>query len=102
MRKALLWPIIPVFAVVSVPIAAQVPDEILFSTKMGEVRFAHDAHLQSLDCATCHHTGENVVCRSCHGQDADLPRLADALHTQCKGCHKEHGVPTGCRDCHRK
>ena len=103
MAKKLLWPaVVLVFTLISVSLAAQGPEELIFQTKMGEVSFAHKAHLQKIECATCHHTGENFSCSTCHGQDADIPRLTDALHMQCKGCHKESGLPTGCRDCHKK
>ncbi len=103
MYKRLLWSALLVFAMVSVASGtAQAPEKLIFATGFGEVAFDHGAHQQRLVCTTCHHTGESVACATCHGEELDIPRITDSMHMQCKGCHKESGGPTNCRDCHKK
>ncbi len=79
------------------------PAEIKYPSKMGTVTFDHTTHQTSVDCATCHHTGEYVSCKSCHGVDAKAPKAKMAFHKQCKSCHKEQKQgPTKCKECHVK
>ena len=82
--------------------------------------FDHDTHnemAQIDDCAVCHHVWENgkIVedessedspCSECHGLTAtpenSMP-LANAFHTQCRGCHVATGKgPLLCGECHKK
>lgn len=78
------------------------PDEIKMPAKMGEVTFPHADHQKIVsDCTECHHKGlDEAKCSSCHGADPAAPKAKDAFHKQCKGCHKDQGGPTGCKDCH--
>ena len=82
--------------------------------------FDHDAHNDAAgldDCAVCHHVWENgkivpdessedTPCSDCHGLTAgpDNPMpLANAFHTQCRGCHVKQGKgPLLCGECHKK
>ena len=67
----------------------------------------HDHQARIGDCQVCHHkdkAGETPrACKSCHGDKADgaKPKMKDAMHKRCKGCHKKekHG-PTKCKGCH--
>jgi len=77
-----------------------------------------------LDCIDCHHqyvkaedgkvlylrkdnsTGEKpIACRECHkvekaeGDNPEQPKLADAFHTRCAGCHDDAGHGPGTKDC---
>jgi hypothetical protein len=79
----------------------------LDKAKMGVVTFDHAAHqgLAKTECKTCHHTGGYEKCDSCHGAKADGAKLKykDAIHKNCKGCHKEKKKgPTKCKECHVK
>lgn len=81
------------------------PEEVVFSTRMGDVTFTHAAHQDELkiECATCHHAGlETPKCRACHGVQSDAPKSKDAFHTLCRSCHEDKGGPTVCSDCHKK
>jgi hypothetical protein len=62
-------------------------------------------------CAGCHHrspVGQRPpACRSCHGETAaattgtqDRPRLLNAYHRQCIGCHQKMGIRDDCTTCH--
>ena len=88
-------------AVGAAAVFAAGPSEVTLSAKMGDVTFPHDAHQEIVsDCTTCHHTGlSEPNCHSCHGVDDAAPKTKDAFHKSCKGCHKEQGGPTGCKDC---
>jgi len=83
------------------------PAEIkLEGGKMGAITFPHAAHQGKVDdCTKCHHKGvegDKLACSSCHGVDAAAPKAKDAFHDQCKGCHKDMGGPTKCKECHVK
>lgn len=79
------------------------PPEVTYSPKMGTVTFDHTKHQSTVDCATCHHTGEYISCKSCHGVKSEAPKAKNAFHKQCKNCHKEQKVgPTKCKECHIK
>jgi len=104
------------------------PDKavITLTPKFGPVTFSHQRHseLESVDCATCHHTlesdGEPIQsCYNCHqarhysiartrqtgsetaqadNSEPQLPDAQQAFHTLCTGCHKqrrEQQLPTG-------
>jgi hypothetical protein len=71
------------------------------------VTFSHGMHaLVADDCASCHHHSEpdqTPSCKECHGSRPNIPKLKDAYHGQCMGCHKEMGMgPTSCAECHTK
>nr|HID59662.1 cytochrome C [Desulfobacterales bacterium] len=87
------------------------PVRIMFKTKAGKVQFDHKAHLDErgygFDCADCHHNLEQgetspPACGECHGDEGnDIPKLEDALHMQCRGCHEENDSgPVDCSSCH--
>ena len=82
------------------------PAEVKLEAKMGTVTFPHAEHQGFIsDCKTCHHTGGYEACDSCHGDAADgaKPKYKDAIHNNCKGCHKEMKKgPTKCGGCHVK
>ncbi|MDP8222012.1 MAG: cytochrome c3 family protein [Candidatus Lernaella stagnicola] len=72
----------------------------------GGLDFTHKKHNDYAggNCKTCHHTGENTACHTCHdatGSKAGGINTKTAFHKQCKDCHKKMGKgPTGCKDCH--
>jgi hypothetical protein len=73
--------------------------------KNGVVTFHHADHQAKIDCKSCHHTGGFEKCDSCHGKkkDGKKPKYKDAMHKDCKGCHKaEKKGPTKCSGCHKK
>ncbi|HKJ05593.1 MAG TPA: cytochrome c3 family protein [Geopsychrobacteraceae bacterium] len=72
--------------------------------KMGTVAFPHAAHQAKVtDCTSCHHSGtDSPKCTTCHGVDSAAPKAKKAFHDQCKGCHKDMGGPTKCKECHVK
>ncbi len=81
-------------------------DELfLFTARMGNVTFNHEAH--SLDPAY----GINGKCVTCHGENGFPRRFDDTVtlqkmaHEICKECHKNSGnenAPKQCRQCHIK
>jgi hypothetical protein len=108
-----------------------------YKHKKGLVTFTHKKHVTDykLACGECHHDdkgkplnnlkeGDNVQpCIECHKKPGELKGKkakglskkellayqANAVHENCKGCHKkynkEHGTkdaPTKCKDCHPK
>ena len=78
-----------------------IPTVVEYPTKMGKVTFDHNKHQQVDDCSSCHHTGDNTQCKSCHGTDKKIPSAKTAFHNQCKGCHSESKLgPTSCKGCH--
>ncbi len=68
---------------------SQGPEEIKYPVKMGTVSFNHAGHQQTIDCASCHHTGDYISCKNCHGVKTGIPTAKNAFHDQCKSCHKE-------------
>jgi len=80
------------------------PAEIKMSAKMGDITFTHAQHQSRIsECTECHHKGLEIPkCNGCHGVDASAPDAKKAFHDQCKGCHKESGGPTKCKECHVK
>lgn len=81
-----------------------VPEEIVFEGRLGKVPFNHTQHIEWVEtCDLCHHIGGHQSCEDCHdGTDPAIPRKNNALHMQCKGCHKQEGLDTGCNTCHIK
>jgi predicted CXXCH cytochrome family protein len=117
------------FAVVSIPLATDAPDEInildssIENPKKGAVHFTHKKHAvdYKIACTECHHVykeGKNVFkqgdpvqkCSACHDpvkSEGNVKKLMLAFHKNCQGCHKDleaAGKPTGptkkCNDCH--
>jgi hypothetical protein len=93
--------------------APEEPLRIMFKTAGGKVLFSHKTHFSdagyAFECDTCHHMLENegekpVSCGECHLADGeDAPKLSDALHKQCIGCHKDSGSgPVECSACHMR
>ncbi len=79
------------------------PGTVTYTVKMGTVTFDHAAHQKRTECSTCHHTGDYVKCKSCHGVDSKAPKAKNAYHKNCKSCHKElKQGPTKCKECHVK
>ena len=111
-------------------LAQEIPadkDVLEFQGKMGKVTFLHKLHSQlqdvgglvQVECATCHHTYEGTgaikPCQECHAKKPgelmeNAPKIKDAFHLRCQGCHKyttvEMGKPAGpvkkCKLCHIK
>ena len=102
----LLTALILLSSIATVVIAATTtngPAEVKYSSKMGAVTFNHAAHQELSDCVTCHHTGDYVQCKSCHGVDQNTLKAKNAYHKQCKNCHKKMKKgPTKCKECHIK
>lgn len=80
------------------------PAHIVFEGRLGNVNFDHLRHTEWVpDCQTCHHIGGYQECGDCHAAEStDIPSKNNALHMQCKGCHKQKGHDTGCNTCHVK
>ena len=88
--------------------APEQPLRIMFKTTAGSVLFDHKTHLAEggygLACDDCHHEvqDDTMSCsgEDCHGPDSD-PKLSDAMHMNCKGCHEDNGAgPVQCSACH--
>lgn len=109
-----------------------------YKHKKGIVEFTHHKHIaeHKISCGDCHHDdkgkplaslkdGDDVKgCFECHNKPGekpkgkDAPKLskkealqyhAEALHENCKGCHKDYNkknktkaAPTTCSKCHPK
>lgn len=107
-------------APVTVMATQTIPEDkvfIGFETKLGVVPFNHQLHTDRAEsCQTCHHTstGEEPIkaCHDCHTHKGgnDAPKVQDAIHLRCQGCHEENlkaGNPHGpvkkeCKLCHIK
>ncbi len=85
-----------------VALADNGPASIKMDVKMGAVTLDHTKHQGLTDCATCHHTGDNVKCTDCHGAKPEAPKNKKAFHKLCKDCHKKQSGPTKCKGCHVK
>lgn len=89
---------------------------------MPPVAYNHEVHYkwmrsQGLQCAVCHHTGDQVACTACHkvdgGELADGVGLWRAMHSpnprqpeaykpsSCVGCHMRQLERRDCAGCHR-
>lgn len=77
------------------------PDEIIFTSSVGNVLFPHGAHVKDLEieCAECHHeihasgldtphpdylTSSWSSCETCHGTDSETGQQ----YSKCLDCHK--------------
>jgi class III cytochrome C family protein/photosynthetic reaction center cytochrome c subunit len=93
---------------------AEPPTKVTYPTSYSgtKVLFPHDTHM-SLDCAKCHHTGENTKCDTCHlhnKKTSDITKVTfyALSHDQkaeraCWGCHvKSSAGPKTCAGCHKK
>ncbi len=107
------------FAAGMLALAAEIPADkavIKFEAKVGTVTFPHKAHVDSgAKCVDCHHTVKEgqtpQKCGACHDPKeakGAAPRLVDAMHKNCKGCH-EKATAAGkkapgkdCKACHVK
>jgi c(7)-type cytochrome triheme protein len=80
------------------------------------VVFPHNRHVEAnLTCKDCHHRyeqGKNALdeselepgkpgirCSECHDSKS-RPRLREAFHDQCIGCHSKKTGPRYCGECH--
>jgi cytochrome c553 len=112
-------------------------EESSYEHKKGIVEFTHKKHSTEYKatCGECHHDdkgkplelkeGDNVQkCIECHNKPGEKPKgkgapklsdeeelqyHAEALHENCKGCHKKYNkenktkaAPTTCTKCHPK
>ncbi|MDT8420020.1 MAG: cytochrome c3 family protein [Desulfuromonadales bacterium] len=103
-KLVVLFAVLAFVASVAVAVAVDAPadDVVLKGGKMGAITFSHAKHAAN-DCTTCHHKGvEAGTCTTCHGVDKAAPDAKKAFHDQCKGCHKDNGGPTKCKECHVK
>jgi opacity protein-like surface antigen len=85
--------IVAIMLVAFAATAAFAADVVTYENKKGTVTFNHKTH------------GEKNECKVCHGDAAPAKIAIDkkAAHgAACKDCHKAHGGPTGCNDCHVK
>ncbi|HNR13283.1 MAG TPA: cytochrome c3 family protein [Thermodesulfobacteriota bacterium] len=67
--------------------------------------YSHANHvsISQGDCSACHHTGDMVSCRDCHGKkdEGEAMPYRDAAHISCLRCHLESpGAPASCGSCH--
>ena len=86
------------------------PIRILLKSTAGNVLFDHKVHTSEdgygYECVDCHHTLEDESetpesCGECHEPDAEEMKKSDVLHSQCIGCHDQHGTgPDKCDGCH--
>jgi hypothetical protein len=109
--------------------AAEAPENVVIDdcvNKKAAVEFPHKAHMEQVECVTCHHTQEGLTadsdmeveaCGTCHNEpeDAETPVCSqmslskNPFHITCVGCHKEKlaedetfAGPTKCDGCHPK
>jgi hypothetical protein len=94
---------------------AKTPDEpvrLMFNVAAGKVLFDHKTHYADtgygISCGDCHHTldvdeyADAQSCSECHDPvegDEEIPKLADAFHQQCTGCHEGYGAGPLEKDC---
>jgi len=84
----------------SSPAIAGVPDEIAFTSSVGDVLFPHKLHIKDLEleCAECHH--------QIHAVDLDTPHpdYLTSSWTRCNTCHVTSSERSNqyykCSDCH--
>lgn len=83
-------------------LAAEGPESFEYPSRWGIVTFKHHLHqIRVGDCLECHHQGvEMGACSACHGVLPTTPIRKDALHKQCKDCHRGKRGPTECAGCH--
>ena len=97
--------------------APEEPLRLMYTVAAGNVLFNHKIHTDvsgyGLSCEDCHHElldGESdtpVACIECHDPtegDEEIPKLSDAFHQQCAGCHEDYEagpVEEECAKCHQ-
>jgi uncharacterized paraquat-inducible protein A len=97
-----------VFAASTVLAAA--PEKVTFKAEKGNVTFDHKGHAAKIaKCAECHHkdeAGKEQKCDKCHAKgkgEGKKVELKEALHKNCKDCHKAGKKgPEKCDGCHKK
>ena len=88
------------------------PTKVTYPASFGKVLFPHDSHM-NMDCAKCHHTGENSKCDTCHLHNKKVSQVTQVSFYQvahntkgeraCTACHLQmHAGPTKCAECHKK
>jgi hypothetical protein len=88
------------------------PGKVTYPASFGKVLFPHDTHM-NMDCAKCHHTGENSKCDTCHLHNKKTSAVTQiSFYTvshgtkserACAGCHTQMKAgPTTCTACHKK
>lgn len=90
------------------------PLRIMYKVVAGNVLFDHHTHNSEfgygVSCGDCHHTlsedeyADAQSCSECHEPDEgdeDVPKLADAFHRQCAGCHEDFEAGPFANDCSR-
>ena len=132
-----------IYAGTQVPDVVKMENKAYTKHKKGIVEFSHKKHVEAYKagCGECHHDADNKPlenlkmgdevqnCIECHkipgekpkGKDApkltreqELEYHAEAIHDNCRGCHKSHNkekglkrddpgyAPTSCKQCHPK
>jgi hypothetical protein len=92
------------------------PVRLMFKVVAGNVLFDHKTHTSEsgygISCGDCHHTlseeeyADAQSCSECHAPDEgdeEVPKLSDAFHRQCGGCHQDFGAgpaESECSACH--
>jgi hypothetical protein len=83
------------------------PNDLAEVTKPYETyEFDHDAHSETLSCATCHHDGAGTAdCSLCHLSEwlDGVPKAKEAKHMNCRPCHNAMADGTArarCDTCH--
>ena|ERR1035441_10363895 len=88
-------------------LAQDVPDKIVFPSKMGNVTFNHTAHQKRVkeDCASCHPKLFQQS-REAINYKAAMHKTAETAKTSCGGCHNPGGAAFetkgNCAKCHVK
>jgi c(7)-type cytochrome triheme protein len=124
-KKVLSLLVAVLFGLIMAGVAAAAdkgPETITFKCeKKSDVVFGHAKHQESATCGDCHHSkgpdgkqvpyaeGQKIEkCGTCHNAEMTVPTLnssKNALHKNCKDCHKaavKEGktAPTKCAECH--
>jgi len=95
--------------------AAKAPGKVVLQQckkKKSGVAFDHAQHSKKrkIDCKTCHHTGKQAKCVSCHAGKAkdkkpgceEMSPKKNPYHITCMGCHKKQNKgPKTCKACHK-
>jgi hypothetical protein len=92
--------------------APEEPYRIMFKGTAGNVLFDHKTHTSELGyglaCEDCHHElidgeyEEAQLCGDCHDPtegDEEVPKLGDAFHLQCGGCHEQFEAGPKTEEC---
>lgn len=77
---------------------------------LSKAAFNHEKHQTVVtDCNTCHHTGDQEPCSTCHtstGSPDNKVQLSQAMHSaqskaSCVGCHQQETKKKECAGCHQ-